>query len=408
MKKIVLYQLIIFSLVVFAYLTVASGFTWTFNQSNYPYFNYLANSFLKRSWTIINPPAFRYDLSQHQGNVYLYWGPVPAIVIMPMMIIFGQNLSDFSYTALFGAINVFLMSLLITKFSSLVKNKLSNKDIILLTLFFAFGTVNFAVSVVGRVWFTSQVISLTPFLISLILLVEFLSSKKPFSFIISFLFLLAAAGGKLTYLLYIPMHIYSLFLNGFSIKKISHYLTTLFLLTCLFLSVYGFYNYKRFNNPLETGYNYQTENSEFAYLREKYGRYNFHYLTTNIKYQLLNPLGFDSHFPFIQPNLKGNGLFITSPLFLFIFWKVRKTFKNKYCRLLILGVLPVFLQLMLFYGTGASQFGARYLLDLIPILILIISMQIKSIPPRIKLLFLIPSLIFCSLGAIWFSVYRQW
>ncbi len=409
MKKKVLFQVLFFLFVLIIYLFIAGKANWQFKKSNFPYFNYLADSLLQQKWDLVNPPASRYDLSQYQGRVYLYWGPLPAITIIPLIFIFGKNTSDFIYTACFGSLNALLLTFVLSKLNQLLKNKLSFVNIFLLTVFFAFGTVNFAVSVVGRVWFTSQVISLTVFLISLYFLLDYLFSKKNIKFILATCFLMTAGFGRLTYLLYLPMFVLSLFFTKpFNKKKVITNSFFLIFFIISFFALYGFYNYKRFQNPFETGYNFQAERNDFTKLRKNYGRYNIIYLVQNIKYQLINPLLFENKFPFIKPNLKGNGIFITSPLFLLLVFYIKKVLKNKYNILLISGVLPIFTQLMLFYGTGESQFGARYLLDLIPLLILILATFIETVSKKVFLPLFAVSVIISTLGAVWFSIYKQW
>ena len=58
------------------------------------YFNYLADSFLHGQLHLRLLPSSLHDLSFFDGRYYLYWPPMPAVVLMPFVAIFGVNFSD--------------------------------------------------------------------------------------------------------------------------------------------------------------------------------------------------------------------------------------------------------------------------------------------------------------------------
>lgn len=58
----------------------------SWQMSPYAYFNYLADAFLHRQLNLWILPETLHDLSLFQGKVYLYWEPLPAILIMPRWI----------------------------------------------------------------------------------------------------------------------------------------------------------------------------------------------------------------------------------------------------------------------------------------------------------------------------------
>lgn len=400
MKKEFLVGIFIFGLVLAVYLFVAGDFQWRYRTTQFAYFNLLTESFLDLKLNLISPPANRFDLSEYQGRVYLYWGPLPAILLLPLIVFYGSGLSDKLYTAFFGALNVFIFYFILLKLRKLVKGKIGLNEVILLSLFFAFGTVNFAASVVGRVWFSSQVLSLTTYLASLFFLVDFLKKKKNWFWAI--FFWVTSWFGRLAYLLTFPLYLGAIWLSDLPRKRKAFYLLTFLLLTILGLSAYAFYNQSRFGSIWETGASFQAEAGRFKILKEKWGAYSFHYLPPNLWYQFFKPISFQTMFPFIKPNGMGNGIFLTSPLFLLLIYAFKTSFK-KLKIIFLAGAAPAMIHLLFFYGTGYFQFGARYLLDVIPLLILVLALSLKNAPPRIISLLLILSIIICSLGAVWFA-----
>jgi hypothetical protein len=400
MKREIFVGLLIFFLTLVAYLFVAGDFQWQYRPTQFAYFNLLTESFLDLRLDLVSPPANRFDLSEYQGRVYLYWGPLPAILILPLIAFYGPGLSDKLYTAFFGALNVFIFYFVLLELRKLVKGKIRFNDVVLLSLFFAFGTVSFAVSVVGRVWFTSQALSLTISLASLFFLIGFLRKKKGWFWAV--FFWVISWFGRLSYFLTFPLYLGAIWLSGLPQKKKVSYLLTLLLLIVLGLSIYAFYNQSRFGSIWETGQSFQTEAGRFKILKEKWGVYSFRYLPANLWYQFIKPILFQAKFPFIKPDGMGNGILFTSPLFLLLVYALKTPFK-KLKILFLAGALPAILNLLFFYGTGYFQFGARYLLDVIPLLILVLALSLKNISPRIVSFLLILSIIFCSLGAVWFA-----
>ena len=86
-----------------------------FALSEYPYYNYLADAFLHGQLNLRLLPGSVHDLVIFNGNYYLYWPPMPAVVLMPFIAIFGVGLSDILYTAIIADLNVALVAILLRK-----------------------------------------------------------------------------------------------------------------------------------------------------------------------------------------------------------------------------------------------------------------------------------------------------
>lgn len=121
----------------------------------FAYFNELAKSFLHGRLDLHNPSS-TLDLTLHGGKWYVPFPPLPALLMTPLVAIFG-GLNTVLFAAVVGAANVALVFLTLQAFAAQRWISLSLKDGLWLTALFAFGTVLWYMSTQGSVWFVAQV-----------------------------------------------------------------------------------------------------------------------------------------------------------------------------------------------------------------------------------------------------------
>lgn len=93
--------------------------------------------------------------------------------------------------------------------------------------------------------------------------------------------------------------------------------------------------------------------------------FSFSYVTSNLHSYLFAMPTFLDEFPFVRFDDLGQAFWVVSPFFLGLPF----CWRDALGRRLVLGVVPTFGLLLLHYGNGWRQFGARYLLDLAPFLL---------------------------------------
>jgi hypothetical protein len=147
----------LFAFLVYMLITAHYGSPW--RESLFAYYNYLADALLHGQLSLTTMPIRRLDLSLYEGRYYLYWGPLPALLLLPFIALFGVHFSDIFFTLLIGAGNVALIALLLRHACRAGVISLSPVRRGLLVLFFAFGTVHMILAPYGRIWFTSQLIA---------------------------------------------------------------------------------------------------------------------------------------------------------------------------------------------------------------------------------------------------------
>ncbi len=146
----------LFALVTYFFLSTLGGNP--FRVRNSAYFNYLADAFLHGQFYLRLLPRTTHDLSLFQGHLYLYWPPMPAVILMPLVAIFGVAFSDVFFNVVVAALNVAVVASLLRSVNHLGLIRINVESRALLVLFFALGTVQVILALFGRVWYTAQLL----------------------------------------------------------------------------------------------------------------------------------------------------------------------------------------------------------------------------------------------------------
>ena len=107
------------SLKVFCLAFVAyalSAHVWTHAVSLAPHYVYLAQSLLHGHVDLIQLPPTTYDLLHFNGQWFVAGSPMPSILMLPFVAIFGVGFSDVLFSIVLGAIDVALVYALLGSF----------------------------------------------------------------------------------------------------------------------------------------------------------------------------------------------------------------------------------------------------------------------------------------------------
>ncbi|OGE26700.1 hypothetical protein A3C26_01045 [Candidatus Daviesbacteria bacterium RIFCSPHIGHO2_02_FULL_39_12] len=391
----------IFSLILFIYIFTAGRFKFIFPTHSANYFSHLSYSFLMGRLYLVNP-TWTSDLSIWHDKKYVYWGPTPVLFILPLVALFGVNLSDALYTSAAGFLSVFFVYLILNELNKLNISRLSEIKKILICLFFAFGTVHYYLSVNGGIWFTSQIFSTMYAFVAIFFLLRYLTYQNLSNLLLSSIFFNLAAFGRNTFIFYLPLFIILIVYKRFNLKHLVLFSLILF----IFLSANFLYNFLRFGSIFETGHSIHQVALKFAADKASYGTINPIYIPKNFKYMFLNFAQPTDKFPFFKFDQDGNSIFFTSSLFLLLFLLIKKQFwKEKLCKILnifcLIGIFGSITFLLNYFSTGWIQLGYRYLLDVIPLMLLLIAEVVSGVPIFIILLLTALSIIVTSLGTVW-------
>lgn len=318
---------------------------------------------------------------------YVSFPPFPAVVMLPAVAIFGPNLSDALFWALFAGLGPALLFVLLRRLRETKKSERTVRDDLLLTLLFAFGTVFFFVSVQGAVWFAAHVVGVSlvilylyfawdarhPLLAGLMIGLAFLTRPTTAALVIFFAIeamRVSRAGTEPDYgdQSSVARRVY-LWLTR---VRWRHVLArwAMFAAPILVIGAVAMWmNEARWENPFEFGHRYLM--IRWRGRIETWGLFNYHYLAKNLAVFFASLPWLTSHDPHVIISRHGLALWVTTPALLLVLWpkKVDATMVALY-----LAAAAVAIWNLLYQNSGWVQFGYRFALDYLPVLFVLIAL----------------------------------
>jgi hypothetical protein len=346
------------------------------STENVNYFKDLAQSLI-HGHLDINPSlgSGGHDLSFYAGKYYLYWPPVPALLYIPLVLIWGTNTPDHLIIAAQGAFNSLLLIILLFRFARRYDLGIGRGEGAALVLFWALGTVHFYLSMRGSVWFYAQVVGQSFLMLSMLFALRPSSTRN---IVLSGLFFALAAYTRndLVFCGFLLAAVYAT-KDGLPNLRGAARTAIIFLLPFLGLSGLNLaYNRARFHDAFENGIHFHRMSAHFRLDYVKHGFMSLYYYPRNFYYEVFRPMELQMKWRPIAFDPEGFGFLWASPVFLLLvpacYFFVRGIL-GKDARLAkrdlilmsgaglaVLGVSMVIFSIM---GTGWIQFGARYTLD---------------------------------------------
>jgi len=150
-----------------------------------------------------------------------------------------------------------------------------------------------------------------------------------------------------------------------------------------------YYNWARFGNVTDFGFDYLLAGEFFKDVLHEYGTFNVRLAPRNFFYHFI-------FYPFLikdYTSLIGGSVFLLSPLFFAIFPGIRECKPWWSICGLLLSIVAAYLPSLIYHGTGWVQFGSRYTLDFIVPMLILTAIGIQKWPLRIVLFLTIISTI---------------
>lgn len=350
------------------------------------YFNFLADSFLHGQLHLRLLPKIVHDLSFFNGQYYLYWPPMPAVILMPFVAIFGVNFSDVLFNLFVASVNVAVMAALLRSADQAGLIQINPEYRGMLLLFFTMGTAHVTIAIVGQVWYTAQLLGILLVGLAYLSAIEL---KGMASFLVTGL-LIACAMVTRNHLLFTgiwPAY-YLIARNWNNRPKLYLYVGAGLLPVLILGSLYLSYNYARFGAPLEVGIRYHNMESAFVLDYQKYGAFNLHYVPINFYYQYIH-----YPFPFDNDSFKGSSLFLLSPVFFYAFVALFRRYRDPNIWLWFVSIIVSSIPILLLMGTGWVQYGPRYTLDFVVPLLLLTASGLHEASRKIFMLLILLSIL---------------
>lgn len=363
-KKTAMVLLVLFVVAFFVYLATGEG-----HATYYDYYVRLSDAFLHGRIYLLENPSWLNELIPNPSGpgYYVVYPPLPAVLMLPFVAVFGVTLNQTLFGLFFAAATVAL-AYLVAK-SALAKMQQSTaqsrRTYVWFAVLFGFGTIFWYLSSIGSVWLIAQVIA-TFFM--MLALYESLNKNRPLLVGLlvgaSFWCRLPTALGIFFFAaLAIAQQQNPGWLNKF--KAALPYLIRLAAGMAVFVLLEFAYNYARFGTVFNVGYWLIPGVMEEPWFQ--HGHFSLLYIADNLKPFLLGLPMLASAPPYVQFPMSGMAIWFTTPAFLFA---LRSKLKDKVTLCAWLGILCIAAVIFTNAATGWG-FGYRYAVDFYPFLFLL-------------------------------------
>ncbi len=291
---------------------------------------------------------------------YVSFPPFPAVLMAPLVAIWGLRCNDVLFTALWAGLNPALLFLLL---GDLRRRRLSRRSVgddLWLTALLGVGSVYYYCSVVGQVWFTALIVGVT---LSIGYVWASLDAERP---------VLAGLFVALGFATRPPWLVVPLFLceavsvsGGWPVLRTRAGWRALAPLLARFAapiavlgSALAWFNYARFGNPFEFGHRFL--NVQWQERIGRFGLFNYHFLSRNLAAALVLLPRIMTRAPFVKISQHGMSLLVTSPN---LAYTVMPQERSRLTRPLWLTIAAVAIPSLLYQNSGYIQWGYRFSLD---------------------------------------------
>ena len=342
-------------------------------QSHAPHFIYQADAWLHGQLHLRVTPPDGNDWARVGDRFQVSFPPGPALVMLPLVALFGFQANDVAFTLLFAALNVALLFAVLERLREAGGSGRTRAENAALALLFAFGTVAFSASVRGEVWFTAEVLGVT---FTCLYLLGAIGAARPLWAGVAF----GMAAVTRTPLLFSGVFFFlEAVRSGGSLgerlgatatwrdRNLWRRLGLFALGAAPAIVAAAAANQARFGSPFDFGHAHLWNNRVNADVG-RFGLFSWHYLSRNLRSAfLLLPAWRDGRLLY-DPD--GMSLLVTTPLFAVLLFPRRH---SPLTPALWAAAAAVALPGFLYMNTGYVQFGYRFSVDWTPYLVLLVA-----------------------------------
>jgi hypothetical protein len=336
------------------------------------YFDILAESFLHGRLDVTIDAT--HDLTPHNEKWYVPFPPLPALLLLPWVAISGAagvNTNIFNIVVgAFGAACVYATA------RAAAHNgwtRASTADQLWLAALFAFGSVNWYLSTIGAVWFLGQVSAFCALAIALAVRGATVSAGAALAVAMLGRPHIGFVGLALMAIALQRLCTVGITLTPARVAQAALRIGVPLLIAAGLLLAY---NAARFGNPLDFGYLNQVIAKDLRSDLLRYGQFDLRYVPKNLWVMLFAGPIWDPIRNAPIPSVDGMSVLLTMPV-LALLPMARGS------RLLIVGVLAsivlVLLPSITYYNTGWWQFGYRFFLDALPLVVLLLGFAFSRV-----------------------------
>jgi hypothetical protein len=356
----------------------------------FDYFVRLADAFLQGRLYLTEAPSWLNELVPGGGGWYVVYPPVPAVMLLPFVAVFGSEFPQQVASCLFGGVTVGLAWLLFGRFA------LDGRRRLVLTAVFGFGTVFWYVAETGSAWYLGHVCAVMFSTAAVLLAID-----RRWPLAVGVLLGLAAISRLPVALACVGVLLLVLGI-GWPIRIPTDRMLAL-RRTLLFgigmaipVGLYFAYNLARWGTLLDEGYTRIPGVLEDPIYAE-HGIFSIEYVPRHLYAIFLQSWNYVDDPPWLQPNWYGLALFLTTPL---LVWLVRARLQDPRVLASVVATALVSIPIITHGNVGLAQFGYRFSLDVQVFLFVILATVFERGMSRIAVLAGLASIAICAY-AIW-------
>lgn len=298
------------------------------------------------------------------GGFYIPLPPVPGLILVPFVLVTGPDtpfgeLDGNIYSSILGAASVGLAYWLLLAW------RVERRSRWWLTIGFAF-TTHWWVAGMGGPHHFAQVAGVFFLLVALNLAVR---GRWP---VMAGLTVGLAAGSRLPMGLALPV-ILALYGGGWRPSRAWMPVVAGVAVPAVLVA---WYNVARFGSPFDFGYSHIPSGEDGLVTDEPWfseGILHVSYIPRHLKAMFVQGFDVVAQAPWLRPSFTGASLVLTAP---FLFWSVAA--RGRLTWVIWVGVLLVMLPNLLHGSWGFAQFGYRFILDAVPLLLLLLGTAFRE------------------------------
>lgn len=340
------------------------------------------------------PPT---EIVAREKKYYVSFPPFPSMLMLPLVAVFHHRTNDVLLTVLLAGLVPALLYLVLRRIPRALSDvgapSPSDAFDLWLTVLFGVGSVFYFSAVQGQVWFTAHIVACLLAVLYLLclfplrplacgLLCGALFLTRPQMAAMGLLFVIEAARRAANSPAYPSLSLLKKELLP-TLRKLLIPLTLFALPAATLAGVGVTLNWLRFGRLFEFGHSFlQTIQADNI---QRFGLMNYQFLPRNLATALTLLPKLLPQFPYVQVSYHGLALWFTTPALLFLLWPQIPLWqpssveqsplqeRSRQLRLAIcLTIVPIALASLLYQNSGFVQFGYRFSLDYMVLLVLLL------------------------------------
>ena len=316
------------------------------------YFVPLADAFLHGRIYVTEAPSWLSELVPATVGWYVPYPPMPAVLLLPFVALFGMDVPQQIVSAVVGAASAGLLFLAMARLGLRGRARLG------LIAVFAFGTVLWWGASEGSAWLFAQAVAV---LFSAAALLLATHRRAP---ILAGLLLGCATISRLPVGLTAPFILavavgLPLPFTRADVRRVLRPAIAFVVGLAIPVGLYALYNLARWGTPVDLGY-VRIPGVLQDPIYADHGILSIFYIPRHVYAIFLRSFDFQEEFPWFRPSWWGLSLFLTTPLYL---WLARAPWRDPRVRWACVGIGLALIPIVTHGNVGITQWGYRFSLD---------------------------------------------